>query len=102
MGVVRTQSPHGFHFPAALLCTLLHRVRWQHAMLTSRRGSSYRPQAMQLLLMIFLLVMFAVQGKLFSVSFYTHSPFLLAAGGESEKVVVWETDSVRSGVGCLS
>ena len=35
-----------------------------------------------------------VQNKLFSVSFYSHSPFLLAAGGENDKVVIWETDSV--------
>ncbi len=36
------------------------------------------------------------QGKLFTVNFYTHSPFLLAAGGESDKVIVWETDMVRA------
>lgn len=35
------------------------------------------------------------QGKLFTVSFYTHSPWLLAAGGDKEKVAIWEVDSVR-------
>jgi hypothetical protein len=30
------------------------------------------------------------------VSFYTHSPWLLAAGGDKEKVAIWEVDSVRA------
>lgn len=35
-------------------------------------------------------------GKLFTVSFFSHSPWLLAAGGETDKLAIWETDVVSA------